>query len=198
MGSMTIAQVFAADNSCQEAQDVLGLALNPVAPQEGSGLTITEITPLSQGARIGLLKGDVVEQVNSWQARDCQSYSRTVQDARSENKAVLLLIKRKGKRQVLAFEPEVWVRKEEEKREKEAIASLQTMLEAPLPKDVKGKADEIGVQSLSVLRELAATAVIDAKPNSYEKGVTKATIQLLALDQGGQGETENFAKWLGK
>jgi hypothetical protein len=181
---------FAADNPCQEAQEILGLSLSPAAKQEGNGLVITDIAPLSQGARIGLLKGDVVEQINSWQARDCQSYSHAVQDARSENKAVLLLITRKGKRQVLAFEPELWVRKEEEKKEKEAIVSLQTMLEAPLPADVKGKTDETGAQALASLRALAAVAVPEGKPNEYEKGVTKATIQLLALDQASQGEAE--------
>jgi len=182
-------RAFAADHSCREAQDILGLSLNPAAKGE-SGLVVSEVLPLSQGARIGLLKGDVVEQINSWQARDCQSYSHAVQDARSENKAVLLLIKRNGKRQVLAFEPELWARKEEEKKEKEAVASLQTMLAAPLPADVKGKTDETGAQALAILRELAAVTVLDAQSNAYEKGVTKATIQLLALDQSSQSEAE--------
>jgi hypothetical protein len=190
IGLMSITQAFTADSGCQEAQDILGLSLSPAAKQEGGGLVISDIAPLSQSARIGLLKGDVVEQINSWQARDCESYSRAVQDARGDNKAVLLLIKRKGKRQVLAFEPEIWVRKEQEKKEKEAIASLQTMLEAPLPVDVKGKTDETGAQALATLRALAAAAVLDGKPNAYEKEVTKATIQLLALDQGSQGEAE--------
>lgn len=187
---LSMVAVFAAENPCQEAQDILGLSLTPATRQEGGGLVVTAITPLSQGARIGLLKGDIVEQINSWQARDCQSYSRAVQDARGENKAVLLLIRRKGKRQVLAFEPELWVKKEEEKKEKEAIVSLQTMLEAPLPADVKGKTDVTGAQALANLRALAAVAVPDGKPNAYEKEVTKATIQLLALDQGSQGEAE--------
>jgi hypothetical protein len=184
------AQVLFADDPCQEAQDILGLSLSLAARQEGGGLVVSEVAPLSLGARIGLLKGDIVEQINSWQARDCQSYSKAVQDARGDNKAVLLLIKRKGKRQTLAFEPEIWVRKEEEKKEKEAVASLQTMLEAPLPADIKGKTDETGAQALTVLRELAAVAVLDGKPNAYEKGVTRATIQLLELDQASQGEAE--------
>lgn len=183
-------RAFAADTACQEAQDVLGLALSPATKPTEDGLTIVDITPLSQGARVGLLKGDVIEQINSWRARNCQSYSRAVQDARGENKAVLLLIKRKGKRQVLAFEPEIWVRKEEEKKEKEAIASLQTMLEAPLPADVKGKTDETGAHALTILRALASVTVTSEKPNAYEKEVTKATIQLLALDQASQGEAE--------
>lgn len=132
----------------------------------------------------------MLEQINSWQARDYQNYSRAVQDAYRENKAVLLLVKRKGKRQVLVFEPEIWVRKEEEKKEKEAIASLRTMLEAPLPTDVKGKTDKLGAQALTVLRELAAVTVLEGKSNAYEKSMTRATIQLLALDRQSQGEAE--------
>ncbi|MGE0681621.1 MAG: hypothetical protein AB7P69_12090 [Candidatus Binatia bacterium] len=184
------AHVLFADDPCQEAQDILGLSVSLAAKQEGGGLVVSEIAPLSLGARLGLLKGDIVEQINSWQARDCQSYSRAVQDARGDNKAVLLLIKRKGKRQTLAFEPEIWARKEEEKKEKEAVASLQTMLEAPLPADVRGKTDETGAQALLVLRKLAAVAVLDGKANAYEKGVTRTTIQLLELDQASQGEAE--------
>jgi len=182
--------IFAADNPCQEAQEILGLSLTPAAQREGGGLVVSDIAPLSQSARIGLLTGDLIEQVNSWQARDCQSYSSAVQDARQENKAVLLLIKRKGKRQTLAFEPEIWVRKEEERKEKEAVASLQTMLEAPLPAEVKDKTDATGAQALAILRALATAAVSGGKPNVYEKGVTRATIQLLELDQESQGEAE--------
>jgi hypothetical protein len=183
-------RVFAVDNPCQEAQEILGLSLHPAAKQDGGGLVVSDMTPLSQSARIGLLKGDVIEQINSWQARDCQSYSSAVQDARGDNKAVLLLIKRKGKRQMFAFEPEIWVKKEEEKKEKEAIASLQTMLSAPLPANVKDKTDETGSHALAVLRELAAVAVLDGKAQAYEKQVTSATIQLLTLDQASQGEAE--------
>lgn len=184
------AQVLSAEDPCQEAQDILGLSLSLMAKQDGGGLVVSEVAPLSLGARLGLLKGDIVEQINSWQARDCQSYSRAVQDARGDNKAVLLLIKRKGKRQTLAFEPEIWARKEEEKKEREAVASLQTMLEAPLPANVKDKTDETGAQALTVLSELASVAVLDGQANAYEKGVTRATIQLLELDQASQGEAE--------
>lgn len=184
------APVLFADDLCQEAQDILGLSLSLAAKQEGGGLVVSEVTPLSLGARLGLLKGDIVEQINSWRARDCQSYSHAVQDARGDNKAILLLIKRKGRRQTLAFEPEIWARKEEEKKEKEAVASLQTMLEAPLPAGVRGKTEATGAQALTVLRELAAVAVLDGQVNAYEKGVTRATIQLLELDQASQGEAE--------
>src|SRR4051812_8685612 len=118
LGWSSLRVVLAAENACQEGQDVLGLAVTPLTKQkteETSGLVVTDIVPLSQGARLGLHKGDVIEQVNSWRAQDCQSYSRAVQDARGEQKAVLLLLSRKGRRQTLAFEPEVWVKKEQEK-----------------------------------------------------------------------------------
>jgi hypothetical protein len=151
---------------------------------------VSEIAPLSQGARIGLLKGDVIEQINSWQAQDCQSYSRAVQDARSENKALLLLVLRKGRRQTLAFEPEIWQRREKEQKEKEAVVTLQTMLAKPLPADVKGKVGNTSTQALTILRELATVAVLPGKPQAYEQEVAKAKTQLLALDQTSQGEAE--------
>ena len=88
---------FAADSACQEGQDVLGLAVTTLPKQkteETPGLVVNDVIPSSQGARLGLQKGDVIEQVNSWRARDCQSFSRAVQDAHSEQKAILLLVRR--------------------------------------------------------------------------------------------------------
>ena len=78
------------------------------------------------------------------------------------------------------------MRKEEEKKKKEAVASLQTMLEAPLPASIRGKADETGARALTVLRALATIAMLDGKANTYEKGVTRATIQLFELDPASQ------------
>jgi hypothetical protein len=155
-----------------------------------SGLVVTDIIPLSQGARLGLQKGDVIEQVNSWRARDCQNFSRAVQDARGEQKAVLLLVSRKGRRQTLAFEPEVWVKKEQEKQEKEAVVTLQSMLSAPLPSDLKTKVGNTGEQAVALLREVETVAVTTGKPNIYEQEVTHAAAQLRALDQASQGEAE--------
>jgi hypothetical protein len=185
--------VLAAENACQEGQDVLGLAVTPLTKQkteETLGLVVTDIVPLSQGARLGLQKGDVLEQVNSWRARDCQSFSRAVQDARSEQKAVLLLVSRKGRRQTLAFEPEVWVKKEQEKKEQEAVVTLQTMLSAPLPSDVKTKVGNTGEQAVALLREIETVAVPTNKPKTYEQGVTNTAAQLRTLDQASQGEAE--------
>ena len=183
----------AADSACQEGQDVLGLGVTPLAKQKAEGalgLVVTDIAPLSQGARLGLQKGDVIEQVNSWRARDCQSYSRAVQDARGEQKAVLLLVSRKGRRQTLAFEPEVWAKKEQEKQEKEAVVTLQSMLSAPLPPDLKTKVGSTGTQALTLLREVETAAATTGKPNTYEQGVTDTAVQLHALDQASQGEAE--------
>jgi hypothetical protein len=183
----------AVDSACQEGQDVLGLAVTPLSKQkteETPGLVISDLVPLSQGARLGLQKGDVIEQVNSWRARDCQSFSRAVQDARSEQKAVLLLVSRKGRRQTLAFEPEVWIKKEQEKKEQEAVITLQSMLSAPLPPDLKTKVGNTGEQAVALLREVETVAVTTGKPNTYEQGVTNAAAQLRALDQASQGEAE--------
>ncbi len=188
-----LSSAMAADNPCQEAQDILGLSLTP-ATIPGSkatpALVITDIIPLSQGARIGLVNGDIIEQVNSWQARDCQSYSRAVQDARDEQKAILLLVTRKGKRQPLAFEPELWQRKQEEQQEKEAVANLQTMLSAPLPPNLKHTTDRVGTQALTVLRTVEAVAMLTDRSNKYEQAVANAKAQLAALSRASQGEAE--------
>jgi hypothetical protein len=192
-GISSLNLAVAADSACQEGQDVLGLGVTPLTKQkteEASGLVVSDIIPLSQGARLGLQKGDIIEQVNSWRARDCQSYSRAVQDARGEQKAVLLLVSRKGRRQTLAFEPEVWAKKEQEKQEQEAVVTLQSMLSAPLPPDLKTKVGSTGTQALTLLREVETMAVTTGKPNTYEQGVTTTAVQLRALDQASQGEAE--------
>jgi hypothetical protein len=183
----------AADSPCQEAQEILGLSLAPQTKRETGippALVVTEVLPLSQAARLGIAKGDTIEQINSWRARDCQSYGRAVQDARNEQKAILLLLTHKGRRQTLAFEPEIWVRKEQEKQEKEAVASLQTMLAAPLPNELKGKVGTAGDQALAILREVETVTTVTGKPTAYEEGVAKASTQLRALDQASQGEAE--------
>src|SRR4029453_643668 len=184
---------FAADNPCQEAQEILGLSLAAQTKRETDTpptLMVTEVLPLSQAARLGIAKGDAIEKINSWGAHDCQSYSRAVQDARGEQKAILLLIIRKGRRQTLAFEPEIWVRKEKEKQEKEAVASLQTMLAAPLPTDMKGKVSDVGARALAILHDVETATTVSGKPTAYEEGVVNAKTQLRAIDQGSQGEGE--------
>jgi len=193
LGWLSVGAAAAAENACQEGQEVLGLSLSPQGKQDPDatpGLLVSDIAPLSQGARIGLAKGDIIEQVNSWRARDCQSYSRAVQDARGEHKAILLLVTRKGRRQTLAFEPEIWVRKEKEQKEKEAVVTLQSMLAAPLPPDVKAKVGNTGDQALAILRDLQTVAAPSDKPNAYEQGLATAKTQMRALDQASQGEAE--------
>src|SRR5262249_14798525 len=67
LGWLWVGAAAAAENACQEGQEVLGLSLSPQGKQDPDatpGLLVTDITPLSQGARIGLLKGDIIEQVN--------------------------------------------------------------------------------------------------------------------------------------
>ncbi len=183
----------AADNPCQEAQEILGLSLSAPAKRESDTspvLVVTEVLPLSQAARLGITKGDTIEQINSWRARDCQSYSRAVQDARSEQKAILLLMTHKERRQTLAFEPEIWVRKEKEKQEKEAVASLQTMLAAPLPTELKGKVGNVGDRALTILHDVETVTLASGKPTAYEEEMVTARAQLRALDQTSQSEAE--------
>ena len=183
----------AADSLCQEAQEILGLSLSAPTKRESNTspvLLVTEVLPLSQAARLGIAKGDTIEQINSWRAQDCQSYSRAVQDARSEQKAILLLMTHKGRRQTLAFEPEIWVRKEKEKQEKEAVASLQTMLAAPLPTELKGKVGNVGERALAILHDVETVTLASGKPTAYEEEVVTARAQLRALDQISQGEAE--------
>ncbi|MGH8007024.1 MAG: PDZ domain-containing protein [Candidatus Binatia bacterium] len=193
LGWPITAEVMAADSPCQEAQEILGLSLKPAVAQEAEsarGLVITEVAPFSQGANIGLQAGDIIQQINSWQARDCEGYRRTVRDARKGQKALLMLVTRGGQRQLLSFEPEMWQRQEEKQEAKEAVVALQTMLAVPLPPKVQDQVEQTGPQALAALREVAAVAVLRGRPNAYEQGVVKAQAQLAALDQEGQGDAE--------
>ena len=180
----------AAANPCQEAHEYLGLTLHPTKQEDTSGLPIAEITQLTPGSRVGLRKGDVLEQVNSWPIQDCKSYRNAVRDAQKKQKAVLLLIARKGKRRPIFFEPEIWQRIEEKKEEKQAVASLQTMLTAPLPEGVQKRTEAIGDQALATLRGLETLAVLSGPLPVYEKGVRDARNRIRSLSRQSQGEAE--------
>lgn len=177
-------------NPCQEAQEYLGLSLQPTTPEDAPGLPIAEIVQLTPGSRVGLRKGDVLEQVNSWPIQDCQSYRNAVRDARKKQKAVLLLVSRKGKRRPIFFEPEIWQRIEEKKEEKQAVASLQTMLTAPLPEGVRARTGAVGDQALATLRGLETLAVLSRPLPAYEKGVRDARNRIRTLSRQSQGEAE--------
>ena len=180
----------AAANPCQEAQEYLGLTLHPSRQAEAPGLPIAEITQLTPGSRVGLRKGDILEQVNSWPIQDCQSYRNAVRDAQKKQKAVLLLVARKGKRRPIFFEPEIWQQIEEKKEEKQAVASLQTMLTAPLPEGVQTRTEAIGDQALATLRGLETLAVLSGPLPVYEKGVREARNRIRTLSRQSQGEAE--------
>ena len=180
----------AAANPCQEAHEYLGLTLHPTKQEDTSGLPIAEITQLTPGSRVGLRKGDILEQVNSWPIQDCKSYRNAVRDAQKKQKAVLLLIARKGKRRPIFFEPEIWQRIEEKKEEKQAVASLQTMLTAPLPEGVQKRTAAIGDQALATLRGLETLAVLSGPLPVYEKGVRDARNRIRSLSRQSQGEAE--------
>ena len=180
----------AAANPCQEAQEYLGLTLHPSRQADAPGLPIAEITQLTPGSRVGLRKGDILEQVNSWPIQDCQSYRNAVRDAQKKQKAVLLLVARKGKRRPIFFEPEIWQQIEEKKEEKQAVASLQTMLTAPLPEGVQTRTEAIGDQALATLRGLETLAVLSGPLPVYEKGVREARNRIRTLSRQSQGEAE--------
>ena len=177
-------------NPCQEAQEYLGLTLHPTAQEDAPGLPIAEIAQLTPGSRVGLRKGDVLEQVNSWPIQDCKSYRNAVRDAQKKQKAVLLLVTRKGKRRPIFFEPEIWQRIEEKKEEKQAVASLQTMLTAPLPEGVQKRTGAIGDQALATLRGLETLAVLSGPLPVYEKGVREARNRIRSLSRQSQGDAE--------
>lgn len=180
----------ASANPCQEAQEYLGLTLHPTKQKDVPGLPIAEIAQLTPGSRVGLRKGDILEQVNSWPIQNCKSYRNAVRDAQKKQKAVLLLVARKGKRRPIFFEPEIWQRIEEKKEEKQAVASLQTMLTAPLPEGVQMRTEAIGDQALATLRGLETLAVLSGPLPVYEKGVREARNRLRSLSRQSQGDAE--------
>ena len=183
----------AADSSCQEAQEILGIGLRPVSeenPNAAPNLIITEVSPFSQGERIGLRAGDIIEQVNSWRTQDCQSYSKAVQDARGERKALLLLITRKDQHQALVFEPEIWPRKDREPHEQGTVVTLQSIVSVPLSSEVKDQVRPTAAQVLTILHEVAALAVLPGDPTAYAQCVADAKTQLAARDSASSSKAE--------
>ena len=180
----------AADDPCRAGQEYLGLSLVPTNQHDGPGLPIAEIAQLTAGSKVGLRPGDVLEQVNSWPIRDCENYGRAVRDARQKQKAVLVLISRNGKRRPIFFEPEIWQRVDERKEEKQAVASLTKVLEAPLPAAERGDSAEIGEQALAALRTLE-TLVDAARPlPMYERGLRDTRRRLRALQRQSRDDVE--------
>ena len=180
----------AADDPCRAGQEYLGLSLAPTNQHDEPGLPIAEIAQLTAGSKVGLRPGDVLEQVNSWPIRDCENYGRAVRDARQKQKAVLVLISRNGKRRPIFFEPEIWQRVDERKEEKQAVASLTTVLEAPLPAAERGDSAAIGEQALAALRTLE-TLVDGARPlPMYERGLRDARMRLHALQRQSRDDVE--------
>ena len=180
----------AADDPCRAGQEYLGLSLVPTNQHDGPGLPIAEIAQLTAGSKVGLRPGDVLEQVNSWPIRDCENYGRAVRDARQKQKAVLVLISRNGKRRPIFFEPEIWQRVDERKEEKQAVASLTKVLEAPLPAAERGDSTAIGEQALAALRTLE-TLVDAARPlPMYERGLRDTRRRLRALQRQSRDDVE--------
>lgn len=180
----------AADDPCRAGQEYLGLSLAPTNQHDGPGLPIAEIAQLTAGSKVGLRPGDVLEQVNSWPIRDCENYGRAVRDARQKQKAVLVLISRNGKRRPIFFEPEIWQRVDERKEEKQAVASLTKVLEAPLPAAERGDSVAVGEQALAALRTLE-TLVDAARPlPMYERGLRDTRRRLRVLQRQSRDDVE--------
>lgn len=180
----------ASANPCQEGLEYLGVSLAPSKRHEGPGLAIAEIVQLTPGSRVGLRAGDILEQVNSWPIQDCESYRKAVRDAQEKQKAVLVLISRKGTRRPIFFEPEIWHRVEQQKEEQQAIASLTAVLDAPLPETVQVKTEGIGKEALAALRDLEMLVDAARPLLVYERGVREARHRIRALNRQSQDEAE--------
>ncbi len=180
----------AADDPCRAGQEYLGLSLAPTNQHDGPGLPIAEIAQLTAGSKVGLRPGDVLEQVNSWPIRDCENYGRAVRDARQKQKAVLVLISRNGKRRPIFFEPEIWQRVDERKEEKQAVASLTRVLEAPLPAAERGDSAAVGEQALAALRTLEKLVDAARPLPMYERGLRDTRRRLRALQRQSRDDVE--------
>ena len=149
---------------------------------------MSAVEPLGAAARLGLRIDDVIEQANGWPTRDCGGYAKAVADARRGDKALLVLVVRDGKRRALAFEAGVWVEPQEERRQ--AVVSLKSLLEAPLPEAVRGSVRSAGDEAIEILRRLEASAKLPGRLRVYDSEVEQAGERLTALDHGAQGEAE--------
>lgn len=191
LGSSAVGSVSAVEPPCREAYSILGLSVQPAKQSESvTALVITEVVPLSQGARIGLRKDDVIEQANSWQTADCEGYRNAVREAREQEKALLLLVKRGGRQQTFVLEAGIWRRQEKEQQAREAVGSLQTMLAAPLPPALAGSVERTGAQALKTLRQVEVIAELHGRPDAYTQEVRNAKAQLVGLDNASQGEAD--------
>ncbi len=193
-----------AQNLCEQEKEILGLSLASPTDKEGNrllelfasrekdqplGLSVFSVEPLGSAARLGLRAGDVVQQANSWLIQTCRSYGQAITDAKRERKALLLLVARQGKMEAVAFAAEVW-EEPEEKKAKEAVASLKTILKAPLPPPLKGKIEPVGKEVVVILRELETSAHLPNHLSLYEQSVNRAEDRIAALDYSVQGEAE--------
>ncbi len=192
-----------AQTPCEEEKEILGLSLTSSAGKGGnkllglfatkergksSGLRVSSVEPLSSAARLGLQAGDVIEQANSWLMHDCRSYRQAITDAKKGEKALLLLVAHAGKKRAVTFAPTVW--EEPQKKAKETVASLKTLLEAPLPPPLKAKVEPVGEEMVLALRSLEASAHLPGLLSPYEQSLQQAENRITTLDHSVQGEAE--------
>lgn len=180
-----------AQSSCEEGREVIGLSVTPFANQE---LAVSAVEPLSFASRLGIQVGDVIEQANNQLTDGCRSYQQAVKEAREEKKALLLLVHSQGKKRAVVFEKAVW--DEPEKKAQQAIASLRTLLETPLPSPMQGQVKLLGDELLRTLRDLESAVSasnilrMPASLSRYEQKLHQTEEQMAALQRLVQGEAE--------
>lgn len=187
--SVTILWSVEAQSLCEEEREIIGLSLEPLSDQ---GLSVATLEPLGLAARSGIQVGDVIEQANNQLLRNCRGYQKAVQEAKKDKKALLFLINTKRGKRVVAFERAVW--EEPEKKAAEAVASLKTLLETPLPPAVQGQVRPLGDEAVDALRELESAVPspsalhMPGSLSQYEQKLHQTQEQISALRNSAQGE----------
>lgn len=178
-----------AQSLCEEEREIIGLSLEPLSDQ---GLSVATLEPLGLAARSGIQVGDVIEQANNQQLQNCRDYRKAVREAKKDKKALLLLINTKKGKRAVAFERAVW--EEPEKKATEAVASLKTLLETPLPPPVQGQVRPLGDEAVNALRELESAVPspralhMPGSLSRYEQKLRQTQEQISALRNSAQGE----------
>lgn len=179
---------------CEEGREQTGLALGPAA----GALAVALLDPDTPAAASGLRTGDVVVQVNGVLLRTCGEWARAVTEARREQKALLLLVRRGDGETPAVLAASTWARTvvvaapppppppAEPPTVKELVA---TPPPAPLPPAATVSVDE-------VTAALAALAPADAPPDrepAYRTALARVRRQVDGLAAAGTAPPEVVA-----
>lgn len=113
-----VASLAQAAGPCEEAREHTGLGLVPTA----GGVGVAAVDAGSGAAAGGLERGDLVVQVNAVVVHTCGEYARAVRDARRDQKALLVLVRRGAAELPVVLAAAVWER---------AVASAPPVAPAP-------------------------------------------------------------------